>query len=80
MREFDLIEIVRDWSTMSKEFDQDDGSALCWAKKTLVTRLKLNEAHTEFVYSMIRQLDKNLSDSKLSNITSPIYSHQKPML
>ena len=60
MTDEDLIEMVCDWTAMSKEFQQDCGSARGWADKTIGHRLKLNDDRREFVYRMIELLDANL--------------------
>ena len=58
MTEIDLIEMVCDWTAMSQEFEQDNGSARGWADKTIGTRVHFNSANTEFVYQMIDELDR----------------------
>lgn len=57
MTDVDLIEMVCDWTAMSQELGQDDGSARGWADKTLGTRLRLNDERRTFVYRMIELLD-----------------------
>ena len=58
MTDVDLIEMVCDWTAMSQEFGQDGGSARAWADKTIETRVEFDAAHTQFVYRMIAELDK----------------------
>ena len=60
MTEVDLIEMVCDWTAMSKELGQDGGSARGWADKTIGNRQKWHEDKCQFVYDAIDLLDANL--------------------
>ena len=59
MTEIDLIEMVCDWTAMSQEFNQDNGSAKGWANKTIGTRILFNETKKKFVYYLVDILDKD---------------------
>ena len=63
MTEVDLIEMVCDWTAMSMEFDECDGSARSWADKTIGTRVHFNEKNRDFVYRMIELLDSKLDEA-----------------
>ena len=58
MTDVDLIEMVCDWTAMSLEFNQDNGSARGWAEKTIGKRVSFNEEKTRFVFDVIEQLDR----------------------
>lgn len=58
MTEVDLIEMVCDWTAMSQEFKQNNGSARGWADKTIGVQVKFNATNTAFIYRMIDELDR----------------------
>lgn len=58
MTEVDLIEMVCDWTAMSEEFGQDEGSARGWAERTIGHRVPFNDEKTRFVFAVIEQLDR----------------------
>ena len=58
MTDIDLIEMVCDWTAMSLEFNQDEGSARGWAERTIGHRLPLNDEKARFVFAVIEQLDR----------------------
>jgi hypothetical protein len=60
MTEVDLIEMVCDWTAMSQEFGQGEGSARGWADKTIGKRIAFNAAKRQFVYRTIEELDKQI--------------------
>jgi hypothetical protein len=57
MSDVDLIEMVCDWTAMSIEFGQDEGSARGWADKTIGDRVLFNPERRAFVYQTIDLLD-----------------------
>jgi hypothetical protein len=61
MSPVDLAEMVCDWTAMAQEYEQNGGSARGWAADTLGKRVRLNAAHTAFVYEMIDLLDRQLA-------------------
>ncbi len=60
MSDVDLIEMVCDWTAMSQEFDQDQGSARGWADKAIGTKVHFNAERRAFVYETIHLLDSLL--------------------
>lgn len=64
MTDVDLIEMVCDWTAMSQEFDQDNGSARGWADKTIGYRVHLSPKRKQFVYDMINLLDTTLAQTQ----------------
>lgn len=61
MSDVDLIEMVCDWTAVSQEFGQDNGSAMGWADKTIGRRLFLNRERAGFIYHAIGLLDTGLA-------------------
>ena len=61
MSDVDLIEMVCDWTAMSQEFEQDDGSARGWADKTIGKRIHFSDDKCRFIYDMIELLDSKLN-------------------
>jgi len=57
MSDVDLIEMVCDWTAMSMEFGQDEGSARGWGDKTIGRRVHLSPERSAFVYETIDRLD-----------------------
>lgn len=57
MTEVDLIEMVCDWTAMAQEFGEPNGSARCWADKTVGNRLLFNAAKTRHIYEIIGLLE-----------------------
>jgi len=57
MNDFDIIEMVCDWTAMAQEFEQNGGSARGWADKTIGHRVKFNDERARLIYSTIDQLD-----------------------
>lgn len=65
MTDVDLIEMVCDWTAMAQEFGECDGSARCWADKTIGRRFLLNRDRRKFVDDMISLLDGRLAIAAL---------------
>jgi hypothetical protein len=61
MSDFDLIEMVCDWTAMAQEFDEEGGSARGWADKTIGKRIAFNAAKRAFIYRMIEELDRQIA-------------------
>jgi len=57
MRELDLIEMVCDWTAMSQELGQNNGSAKEWADKNVGTKWEFTPEQKEIIYSTIEELD-----------------------
>lgn len=62
MSDVDRIEMVCDWTAMAQEFGQDGGSARGWAAKTVGKRVAFNAEKQRFIYEMIQQLDRQVSE------------------
>ena len=58
MTDVDVIEMVCDWTAMSIEFGQDNGSAIGWAKKTVGRRIKFDKLRTDLIFQSIQRLDE----------------------
>ncbi len=62
MTKIDIIEMVCDWTAMSQEFGEPNGSARGWADRTIGHRLHLNEVNRQLVYTTIEQIDAAFSE------------------
>jgi hypothetical protein len=58
MSQLDLIEMVCDWTAISQELKQDNGSARTWADKVIGTRFKFSDPQIKFIYEHIDFLDE----------------------
>ena len=63
MSDVDLIEMVCDWTAMAQEFGEAGGSARAWADKTVGKRVAFNAGKREFIYRVIKELDRLIADS-----------------
>lgn len=57
MTDLDIIEMVCDWTAMSQELEQDDGSARGWADKNVGTKWKFTDNQKDLIYKTIDILD-----------------------
>lgn len=58
MSELDLIEMICDWTAMSQELKQDNGSAKVWADKCIGDRFMFNEKQKKSIFRYIKFLDE----------------------
>lgn len=58
MSQLDLIEMVCDWTAMSQELKQDNGSARGWADKVIGSRFEFSNPQIAFIYAQIAYLDE----------------------
>jgi len=58
MSDLDIIEMVADWTAMSQEFKQNNGSAKVWADKNIDKKWKFNKEKKVFIYKVINILDR----------------------
>ncbi len=58
MTDIDIIEMVCDWTAMAQELGENDGSAKGWADKNISTKWDFTDDQVEFIYSVIKELDK----------------------
>jgi len=63
MSMLDLIEMVCDWTAISQELQQGNGSCKNWAKENIDKKWKFNERTKQLIFTIIDELDKRLRET-----------------